>query len=125
MNNETIILNERIRLLGDGILETTGRKTTIMTDEGEVEIDEPEPIYTLQEWGRKGYSVIKGQHCIAAIEIWLPRKQGKRADGSKEAALKISADSPLDITPKKQEFVKKKAFFFKRSQVKRRERSMV
>lgn len=47
MNNETIILNERIRLLGDGILETTGRKTTIMTDEGEVEIDEPEPIYTL------------------------------------------------------------------------------
>ena len=54
MDNRTIILNERLRLLGDGILTTTGRKMTIMTDNGEVEIDEPEPIYTLQEWGEDG-----------------------------------------------------------------------
>ena len=49
MDNRTIIFNERIRLLDEGLLEPTGRKTTITTDDGEVEIDEPEPIYTLQE----------------------------------------------------------------------------
>lgn len=120
MDNRTIILNERLRLLGDGILTTTGRKTTIMTDDGEVEIDEPEPIYTLQEWGRMGYSVVKGEHAVAAIEIWIPRKD--RKSGSGDSSSEIKADSPLDVTPKKPEFVKKKSFFFKRSQVKKSER---
>lgn len=120
MDNRTIILNERIRLLGDGILTTTGRKTTIMTDNGEVEIDEPEPIYTLQEWGRMGYSVVKGEHAIAAIEIWIPRKD--RKSGTNDSTAEIRADSPLDIAPQKQEFVKKRSFFFKRSQVKKSER---
>lgn len=120
MDNATIILNERIRLLGDGILTTTGRKTTIMTDNGEVEIDEPEPIYTLQEWGRMGYSVIKGEHAIAAIEIWIPRKD-RRSDNN-DSEPNIKADSPLDSTLQKQEFVKKRSFFFKRSQVKKSER---
>lgn len=120
MDNRTIILNERLRLLGDGILTTTGRKTTIMTDDGEVEIDEPEPIYTLQEWGRMGYSVVKGEHAVAAIEIWIPRKDRKSRSG--DSSSEIKADSPLDVTPKKPEFVKKKSFFFKRSQVKKSER---
>lgn len=120
MDNATIILNERIRLLGDGILTTTGRKTTIMTDNGEVEIDEPEPIYTIQEWGRMGYSVIKGEHAIAAIEIWIPRKD-RRSDNN-DSEPNIKADSPLDSTLQKQEFVKKRSFFFKRSQVKKSER---
>lgn len=126
MDNATIVLNERIHLLEEGILETTGRKTTIITDDGELEIDEPEPIFTLKEWGNMGYSVIKGQHAIAGIEIWIPRKKEKKSDTEKESIPEISKDSSfVDITPKKQEFVKKKAYFFKRSQVQKRERKVV
>ena len=67
-----------------------------------------------------GYSVVKGEHAVAAIEIWIPRKD--RRSGNNDSAPQINADSPLDSTPQKQEFVRKKSFFFKRSQVKKSER---
>lgn len=107
MDNRTIIIKERIRLLGNGLLKTTGRKTTITTEEGEIEIEEPEPIYTLQEWGKKGYSVKKGEHAIAAVEIWVTKKKQKEYDDKKSK----------EITTTQKEFIKQKAYFFKRDQV--------
>lgn len=113
MDNKTIIMQERLRLLGDGVIGTTGRMTTIETDNGEIEVEEPEPIYTLQTWGKMGYSVIKGQHAVAAIEIWIPKTDSK--DENKD-----DADVKTESI-KKKDFVKKRAFFFKRDQVKERE----
>ena len=123
MDNRTIIFNERIRLLDEGLLEPTGRKTTITTDDGEVEIDEPEPIYTLQEWGRQGYTVVKGQHAVAVIEIWIPRKKDeeKKKKTGKETESKEKDAKEITI---RREFVKKKAYFFKKSQVKKSERDV-
>ena len=72
------------------------------TEEGEIEIEEPEPIYTLQEWRKRGYKVKKGEHALAAIEIWIPKKKNENTSESRE---------------EKEKFIKKKSYFFKQEQV--------
>lgn len=54
MTNQMIILMERIRLMDEGIIGTTGRSVTIETDEGTKTLEEPEYIFTVSEWNKRG-----------------------------------------------------------------------
>lgn len=118
MTNEMIILSERIKLMGDGILKPTGRRITLMTDDGEIEVDEPEPIFTMKELAKRGLSV-KGQHAVASIEIWIKRNDGNGQDNRESS----KDDTLCDVTDKP-EFIKKKAYFFTLSQAHKMERKV-
>ena len=75
MTNNMIILMERVRLMKDGIIGTTGRTFEIEDSEGNKQIiNEPEPIFTYASWKSMGYQVKKGEKHIAEIMIW---KMGK------------------------------------------------
>lgn len=67
MTNETIILNERFRLLDEGVLQTTGR--LIELEDG-AKVPEPEELHTFQAWKKLGYSVKKGEKAVAKFPIW-------------------------------------------------------
>ena len=71
MTNEQIILFNRIQLMKDGIIGTTGNQICIEDEEGNKEvIYEPEEIHTFMEWKRRGFSVKKGEKAITQFTIW-------------------------------------------------------
>ena len=71
MTNEQIILFNRIQLMKDGVIGTTGKQICIEDDEGNKEvIYEPEQIHTFMEWKRRGFSVKKGEKAITKFNIW-------------------------------------------------------
>lgn len=71
ITNAQIIMNESIRLMGEGVLKPTGRVfVQELPDGSKVELPEPEPIHTYNGWKDIGYQVKKGEHAKAQFQIW-------------------------------------------------------
>ena len=97
MTNEQIILFNRIQLMKDGVIGTTGNQICLEDDEGNKEvIYEPEQIHTFMEWKRRGFSVKKGEKAVAQFTIW------------KHVTKKAKAESEED---EEKMFMKRASFF--------------
>lgn len=83
MTNEMIILNERIRLLEEGVIKATGRMASYEDAEGVIhEYIEPEEIHTFNGWKSHGRVPMKGTEAVAKFPIW--RFEPKHYDSSGE-----------------------------------------
>ena len=109
MTNATIILNESVQLMNDGILAGTGKFVTIENADGtKTQVEMPEQIHTFQMWKTLGYKVKKGEKAIAKFPIWKYT--------SKEKAEEEKTGNPIEDAPITNMFMKVSAFF-KASQV--------
>lgn len=112
MTNETIIFNNSIQLMKEGVLDGIGEFMTIKYDNGHTEeVEVPEPIHTYQAWKTMGYQVRKGEKAIAKFAIWKYSEKKAKEDNA-------------EIGVKKGDIIKsnmfmKMAAFFKSSQVER------
>ena len=105
MTNEMIILNERLRLLEEGIIKSTGRTLEFTDDSGEShKYDEPEEIHSFAYWKNAGRIVKKGSKAIAAFPIWVMAKKKK---GDKE-----DMEVRPDEDDEKEKMYLKQTFFF-------------
>lgn len=80
MTNAEIILENRIFLMKEGVLEATEDKMTINGKE----INVPEEIHTFDAWKKLGYQVQKGEHAVAKFKIWKFKSNGKKKDNEDE-----------------------------------------
>ena len=102
MTNEQIIFHQRMALMKEGIIGTTGRTITVEDEEGNKStIEDPEVIHTFSEWKRRGFTVKKGEKAITKFTIW------------KHVVNKAKSDNEED----KERMIQKVAFFFTASQV--------
>lgn len=99
MTNETIILNERLRLLDERVLWSTGG--LIELEDG-TKVPEPEELHTFQAWKKLGYSVKKGEKAVAKFPIW------------KFVVTKAKDDADKELQTKNKMFMKTAAFFCSR-----------
>lgn len=100
MTNEMIILNERLRLMEEGIIKSTGRVLQFTDEEGEIhEYDEPEEIHTFAYWKNVENRIPKkGSKAIASFPIWCMKKikndtqdeNDEKEDNNKDMFLKTS-----------------------------------
>lgn len=103
MTNETIVFNERFRLMESGIIGTTGNLIIIEDESGEKrEVPEPEEIHTYAGWKECGRQVKRGERAIADFPVWKCRNR-KPKDGTEE---------------EKEIMFMAKAFWFKEEQTK-------
>lgn len=111
MTNAQIIFNEAMKLMNKGIIGTTGRKITLINEDGTKEqVDEPEEIHTYKEWQNLGMQVQKGQKAIAKFTIWMfTNKPSKAAKVAAKAEGKEAETDP--------HYYMKEAAFFSASQV--------
>lgn len=111
MTNAQIIFNEAMELMNKGIIGTTGRKITLINEDGTKEqVNEPEEIHTYKEWQNLGMQVQKGQKAIAKFTIWMfTNKPSKAAKVAAEAEGKEAEADP--------HYYMKEAAFFSASQV--------
>ncbi|MGO5337907.1 hypothetical protein ACTQZS_14100 [Bilifractor sp. LCP19S3_H10] len=120
MDNATIILHERLKLMKEGKIGSTGRILEFTAEDGTTKkIPEPEPLLTYDVWKHNGFIVKRGEHAAAVIEIWMPRRK-KTSDKKKTAEKTDDSSASTDkteISPEKQGFYKKRAFFFRMCQV--------
>lgn len=73
MNNEQIILNERLRLCDEGLIGSTGSFIDYLLPSGKwISIPEPEQIHTAKAWSNMNYKVKDGEKPITQIKIWKP-----------------------------------------------------
>ena len=71
MTNAMIILGERVRLMDEGIIGTTGRTMVVEDGDGNKKtIFEPEEIHSYARWKEIGYQVTKGQKAVAKFPVW-------------------------------------------------------
>lgn len=89
MTNEAIILNNRIELMKQGIIKSTGRYITVENEKGEkVELEEPEELHTYRGWQEHKRQVKKGEKSIATFLIWkhivTKKKTEENEDEEKE-----------------------------------------
>lgn len=70
MTNADIIFSERMNLMKEGKIKSTGRKLIVEINGEKQEIEEPEQIHTYQIWKELGYQVQKGQQAVAKVLIW-------------------------------------------------------
>lgn len=70
MTNEDIIFSERLRLMRENVIGTTGRKFVVEVNGTRKEIEEPEQIHTYAAWKQLGYQVNKGEKAITKLTIW-------------------------------------------------------
>lgn len=70
MTNADIIFSERLNLMKEGKIKSTGRTLIVEVNGEKQEIEEPEQIHTYQIWKELGYQVQKGQKAVAKILIW-------------------------------------------------------
>lgn len=101
MTNATIILNESIRLMKEGIIHGNGQKVVLETGE---EFEFPEEIHTYSAWKSLGYYVRKGEKAKASFRIWKYKKGTKTDVQTNEEV----DDSKMFLA---------KAYFFTREQV--------
>lgn len=111
MTNETIIFNERVRLMEEGILKSTGKKIIVECADGKKEIEVPEDIHTFNGWKERGYSVKKGEKSQIKISIWkytVKKIETENKDGNAEESeqskmfMKLSAFfTPSQVEPMK------------------------
>lgn len=105
MTNAMIILDESVRLMGEGVLAGTGEFITVQNADGtERHLEIPEQIHTFQGWKDRGFSVKKGEKAIAKFPIWKHTSKTVEVDGEEET---------------KTNMFMKTAAFFKLSQVER------
>ena len=124
MTNRMIVFMKRCELMDAGIIGTTGRSVTIETEEGTKVFEEPEEIFTVLEWNKKGFQVMKGETHIAECVIWKKDKGGRNAENleeSEEAENTRQRNSRNGRRRKNNGFYLGKAYFFKASQVKPKE----
>ena len=101
MKNETIIMNERLALMEQGVIGTTGKTITITNAEGKkVKVQEPEEIHTYGGWKKVGRQVMKGEKAKASFMIY------------KHTVKKAKEENAED----KEYMFQTKAFWFKESQ---------
>ena len=74
MTNATIILDESLRLVEQGVLK--------MVNVGGEEM--PEPIHTFQKWKELGYSVKKGEKSKIKFPIWKYTKKTVKDNDNEE-----------------------------------------
>lgn len=112
MTNAQIIFNESIKLMNNGIINTTGRMIKVINATGEEKtIQEPEQIHTFAAWKELGYIVKKGEKAKAKINIWKARPYTETMqdkDGN-------------EITSEEVKMFMKTAHFFSASQVQKME----
>lgn len=107
MTNAKIIFEESLKLMKDGKIGTTGRKLTMVAEDGtKTQIDEPEMLHTFAEWKKLGYFVNKGEKAVARFAIWnYTSKPSKRTQALRKAAgVDETADDP--------HYYMKEAYFF-------------
>lgn len=125
MTNQMIVFMKRCELMDAGIIGTTGRSVTIETEEGTKVLEEPEEIYTVLEWNKKGFQVMKGETHIAECVIWKKDKGGRNAENPEESEEETEntrqRNSRNGRRRKNNGFYLGKAYFFKASQVKPKE----
>ena len=110
MTNAEIIFNNRVFLMEQDVIKgIPGMLITVSDDSGDREIMMPEEIHTFEEWKKMGYQVQKGQKAVAKFQIWMPKKNKKKADSEDGAEEKEEAKG----------FYKKVAFFFTQEQTKK------
>ena len=115
MTNEAIIFSAALALMEAGKIGTTGKTITWTDAEGnEQEGPEPEAIHTFARWKDLGYSVKKGEHAVAKLQIWkgAPQHVEIEAKNDRGEAVTVEQDSL--------KMFKKVAHFFAASQVERR-----
>ena len=90
MNNKSIILNERIRLMEEGKIGKTGKMLRLKMDGKEEKVlCEPEPVHTKSFYADRGRRVRDGEKGFV-ISIW----KAKEEDGTGEKRIefcKVSA----------------------------------
>lgn len=109
MTNEQIILENRVFLMEQGILNAMegACNITITAEDGSVKVVPlPEEIHTFQKWKYLGYSVKKGEHAIAKFPIWMASGKSSKDDDEEDGKKK-----------KSRRMYMKMSFFFKSSQV--------
>lgn len=115
MTNAQIIFNESVRLMEEGIIESTGLKIEVVTESGEtISMLEPEPIHTYAAWKSLGFQVKRGETAIAKFLIW---KAGRSRQ--QEESVDAAAENGTEISPERVKMFMKTAHFFKASQVER------
>ena len=71
MTNATIILNESLRLMEEGVLKGSGQFVEIENEDGTKSTMElPEEIHTFNGWKARGYSVKKGEKSGIKFPNW-------------------------------------------------------
>lgn len=85
MTNEQIVFSNRMTLMEQGVIGTTGRTVKVADSAGNVFcVEEPEEIHTYQMWKSLGYQVRKGQKAVASFAIWKHVTKKKKEDQSEE-----------------------------------------
>lgn len=85
MTNATIIMNESIRLMKEGILHGCGQFVEVENEDGTREMMElPEEIHTFNGWKALGYSVKKGEKSRIKFPIWKHTTKTVEKDGKEE-----------------------------------------
>lgn len=78
MNNERIILEQRLDLMYEGIIRSTGSLMDYKAPDGQwYKVPEPIAIHTLQKWKALGYELNSCEVPIAQFKIWKPYKNSK------------------------------------------------
>lgn len=75
MKNTEIVLRERVQMMRNNALRTTGNKMMIEENNEQVEIDEPEELLSYWEWKNRGYQVPRGTKAKAYIQLWSRNKE--------------------------------------------------
>lgn len=86
MTNVDIIMAERLELMKQGKIGTTGRVFTMTDSAGaEIRVPEPEEIHTFAAWKSAGFAVRKGEKAIAKFPVWkYTSKVVENDDGEEE-----------------------------------------
>lgn len=109
MTNEMIILNARVKLMNEGVINLTDQIVTVENDKGEkVQMPMPEEIHTYAKWKALGFQVRKGEKAIAQIPVWKPAKGKKKTEEADDEKVKVE---------KKPYMFLKTASFFSSTQV--------
>lgn len=78
MNNEQIILEQRLTLMDEGKIRSTGNLMDYLLPNGRwIKVPEPVPIHTQQKWNALGYSLNEFEVPIATFKIWKPYRSSK------------------------------------------------
>lgn len=103
MTNATIILNESVKLMEEGVLNGTGKFVKAEINGVLKEIELPEEIHTFNGWKERGFKVKKGAHSKIKFAIWKYTQREKKPEEK--------TGNPLEDEPVSNMFMKLSAFF--------------